>query len=384
MSRPAPPNVLWLTKGLGLGGVERLLSLAATHVDPARFHVEIAYLLPWKDAFVDQIRDAGVPVHCLGAARTADVRWVARLRRLVRSRDIALVHTHSPVPAVAARTCLGRSRPAIMHTEHNVWSRYRLPTYVTNTATYGRNAAVIAVSHGVADSVRRPAWAPWLSLPEVHTLHHGIDENLVRRGSTARAEARRVLGLADDAPVVGTVANFTPKKDQRCLLVAARRLASSHPGLRLVLVGSGPLEEDLRSQVRRDDLSAQVVFTGSRDDVQRLLPAFDVFALSSLHEGLPISLLEAMAAGVPTVATRVGGIPEAMTDGREGVLVAPQDVDALAEAIGRLLDDPRLRARMGAAAVETAGRFSITRAVDATQDLYDAVLATRAPAKAAS
>lgn len=380
MIQTSPTRVLWLTKGLGLGGAERLLSLAATHLDASRFEVELAYLLPWKDAFVEQVRRAGVPVHCLGAARTTDPRWVLRLRRLVRSREIALVHTHSPVPAVAARTCLG-GRPMLVHTEHNVWSRYRLPTLVANAATYGRNAAVIAVSQGVADSIHRPSWAPWVHLPSVDVLHHGIDEQLVRRGSRARAEARRLLGLSDAELVVGTVANFTPKKDQRSLLRAARVLVSTHPRLRVVLIGSGPLEQELRTQVRHEGLEAQVIFTGARGDVQQVLPAFDVFVLSSLHEGLPISLLEAMAAGLPSVATQVGGIPEALTDGREGLLVPPGDVDALAGALATLLDDAALRARMGAAAAQTAGGFSITRAVRATEELYEQVLGA-APAEA--
>lgn len=367
--------VLWLAKGLGLGGAERLLSLAATHVDRERFRVELAYLLPWKDAFVEEVRDAGVPVHCLAGGRVSDPRWVARLRHLVRSRDVRLVHTHSPVPAIAARTALARPMPAVVHTEHNVWSRYRRPTRVANAVTYGRNAAVIAVSDGVAESVRRPAWAPWLRLPPVQVLHHGIDERRVCSGPHARAEARDVLGLADDEQVVGTVANFTPKKDQRSLLASTARLAASQRRLRVVLVGSGPLEDDLRAQVRREGLASRVLFTGSRDDVQRLLPAFDVFVLSSLHEGLPIALLEAMAAGLPVVATHVGGVPEAMTDGREGYLVSPRDVDALTAAIATLLDDPGLGARMGAEGMGTAARFSIAEAVRATEDLYDAVLA---------
>lgn len=381
MSTGASARVLWLVKGLGLGGAERLLSLAATHVDRSRFEVELAYLLPWKDAFVEDVRRAGVPVHCLGATRTRDPRWVVRLRRLVAARGITLVHTHSPVPAVAARTCLG-GHPVVVHTEHNVWSRYRAPTFAANAATYGRNAAVIAVSQGVADSIRRPPWAPWVRLPSVQVLHHGIDERLVRRGSRARADARRLLGLDDSEQVVGTVANFTPKKDQRSLLEAARQLAATHPRLRVVLIGSGPLEEELRAQVHRDGLDDRVRFTGSRDDVQAILPAFDVFVLSSLHEGLPISLLEAMAAALPSVTTDVGGIREVVTHGREGLLVPPRQVDALTTALSQVLDSPQLSARMGAAAADTASGFSITHAVRATEELYEQVLSGAARAEA--
>lgn len=376
-------RVLWLTKGLGLGGAERLLATAVGHVDPERFAVEVAYVLPWKDAFVPAIRDRGVAVHCLGATRTTDPRWAARLRRLVRHGGFDLVHTHSPVPAVAVRIALGARRPALVHTEHNVWTRYRWPTYAANAASYGRNAAVIAVSQGVADSVRRPRWARWVALPPMTVLHHGIDEQLVRSGGEARSRARALLGLDAHDQVVGTVANFTPKKDQRSLLAAVQSLVAGHDRLRLVLIGSGPLEQALRVQAQQMDLGDRVLFTGARDDVQTLLPAFDVFALSSLHEGLPIALLEAMAAGIPCVATRVGGVPEAMTHGAEGLLVPPSDSDALAAAIAGLLDDSQRRAALGAAAARTAARFSIAHAVRVTEGIYADVLGAPAARTAA-
>lgn len=377
----SPARVLWLMKGLGRGGAERLLSCSVAHVDPARFAVEVAYVLPWKDAFVGDIARDGTPVHCLDDG--AGFSWVRRLRRLVRSGDFDLVHTHSPVAAVAARTCLGPRGPALVHTEHNVWPRYRRPTYASNAATYGRNTAVIAVSDGVGESIRRPGWAPWMSLPPVSVIHHGIDERLVRRGSAARAHGRGLLGLTDEDLVIGTVGNLTAKKDQRSLLAAAGMLSRAHPRLRVVLIGTGPLADELHRHAAADGLGDRVLFAGSRDDVQTLLPAFDVFALSSLHEGLSIAVLEAMAAGLPCVLTRVGGLPEAMTDGHEGLFVSPGDPEALATALDKLLHDPDLRAQLGAAGVATAGRFSIAAAMATTQDLYDDALrrtAARRPA----
>jgi glycosyltransferase involved in cell wall biosynthesis len=368
----SPARVLMLTKGLGRGGTERLLAGAVRHLDRARFAVEVAYLLPWKDAFVGEVEAAGVPVHCLEAPRASSIGWVPRLRRLVREHDIDLVHTHMPVPAAVARSVLPGRRPAFVHTEHNLWGRYRLPTRLANRATYGRNAAVIAVSDGVAASIR--------SRVPVDVVTHGIDIERLHRADDARREvrreARRQLGLDADAPVIGTVGNFTAKKDQATLLAAAARLADEHPGLRVVLVGSGPLEDDLRSRSRQLGLGDTVVFAGSRDDVFDLLPAFDVFTLSSRFEGLPISLLEAMASGVPPVVTRVGGIPEVVTDGDDGVLVEPGDPEGLATALGKLLADPGRRAELATGAVERAAAFDLAHAVRRIEAIYDRALRT--------
>ncbi|MDQ3972761.1 MAG: glycosyltransferase, partial [Actinomycetota bacterium] len=139
-----PARVLWLIKGLGRGGAERLLSLSVPHLRRDRYQVEVAYLLPHKRALVDEIAGRGIPVHCLGGRLGADPSWMWRLWRLLRTGAYDLVHTHSPYPAVAARLLAGRRGPLVVHTEHNVWPRYRLPTFTANAATYGRNRAVIA------------------------------------------------------------------------------------------------------------------------------------------------------------------------------------------------------------------------------------------------
>lgn len=366
-------RVLWVAKGLGRGGAEKLLVTGAAHLDHARFEVEVAYLLPWKDQLVLDLTSRGLRVHCLQQEGPADLRWVPRLRRLVHEGRFDIVHTHMPVPAVAARLVSGKVR--LVHTEHNVWQRYRRPTYWANALTFRRNAAVIAVSDAVAQSMR-PGLLP---RPPATTevLLHGVEHGALRSGPAARSAARTALGLPAEAPVIGTVANFTPKKDQRTLLAAFAEVRRAHPEARLVMIGSGPLEEVLRQQVRSLGLGDAVLMPGSRDDVLDLLPAFDVFTLSSLHEGLSIALIEALGSGVPAVCTRVGGVHEALRDGVDGLLVPAASAHALAEALARLLDDPGLRARYAANAVEGARRFDIGVAVERIEEIYDEVLARR-------
>lgn len=354
-------RVLMLTKGLGRGGTERLVVGAARHLDRRRFDLEVAYLLPWKDAFVPDVEATGTPVHCLDGPRPTSLGWLRRLRRLVRDREIELVHTHMPLPAAYARLALPGRRPAFVHTEHNLWDRYQRPTRWANALTYCRNARVIAVSDGVAASIRS-------SVP-VEVVVHGVDPTQVVTGPAARRTARDRLGLDPDAPVVGTVGNFTPKKDQATLLRAVAALAGDAAPT-LVLVGLGPLEGELRALAGELGIERRVVFAGSRDDVFELLPGFDAFVLSSRFEGLPIALLEAMATGVAPVATPVGGIPEVITDGVDGLLVPPGDPDALGAALGKVLRDGALRADLGARARARARDFDLVHAVRRTEAIY--------------
>jgi glycosyltransferase involved in cell wall biosynthesis len=354
-----------LTKGLGRGGTERLLCGTVRLLDRDAYDVEVAYLLPWKDALVGEIESAGVPVHCLDGPRATSVAWIGRLRRLARERDFDVVHTHMPLPAVAARLALARRGPALVHTEHNMWDRYRFPTRWANRVTYGRNAAAVAVSAAVAASVRAPR-----PVPEV--VLHGLDAPaaLADLPTPADREAgRRALGIPPDGPVIGTVGNFTAKKDQTTLV----RALALVPGARLVLVGTGPREPELRALVAERGLDDRVVFAGSRDDVAALLPAFDVFALSSRFEGLPIALLEAMAAGRACVATAVGGVPEVVTDGVDGVLVPPGDAGAFAATLVALLADPDRRAALGEKAAARSRDFRLEVAVGQLAAIYDRV-----------
>lgn len=365
--RRDPVGVLMLAKGLGRGGAERLLTGMVRHIDRSRFRVEVAYMLPWKDAFVTEIEATGVPVHCLDARRAISLGWVGRLRDLVRSHDIRLVHTHMPLSAAMARLALrGTGGPAMLHTEHNLWGRYPRPTRCANALTYGRNARVIAVSGSVAASIR--------SRRPVHTVVHGIDIAALRHGPNAKAQARRTLGLPNHVTVVGTVGNFTAKKDHTTMLRAFADVKREHRGARLVLVGIGPLENMLRGQAQELHLSDAVLFTGMRDDVYDLLPAFDVFVLSSRFEGLPIAMLEAMGSGVPPVATRVGGIPEVITHDQNGLLVEPNDAAELAGSVTKLLADDAMRSRFAASARVRATDFDLASAVRTIEDIYDTAI----------
>jgi glycosyltransferase involved in cell wall biosynthesis len=359
-------GVLIVIKGLGRGGAEQLLASGVPYLDRQRYRYRFAYLLPWKDSLVPELEAAGLPVHCLNGGG-AGAGWVGRLRALLRREGIRLVHVHSPVAAAGARLVAGRG-VRVVYTEHNLWSRYHRATWAANLATFPRNDHVFAVSDVVRASVRYPGPLRRLPMPPLETLHHGLDPATADgfQADGVRAE----LGIPLDAPVVGSVANFKAAKDHATLLRAAARVRQAVPELRLLLVGQGPLEAETRRLAGELGLQEAVVFAGFRPDARRLAAAFDVFALSSTYEGLPIALIEAMALGRPAVVTRVGGTPEVVSDGTHGLVVPPRDPAALAAALLRLLGDPGLRASMGAAARSRALDFDIRKAVRRMEQVY--------------
>jgi glycosyltransferase involved in cell wall biosynthesis len=212
----------------------------------------------------------------------------------------------------------------------------------------------------------------------VHTIVNGIDVAAYRRGEEARRRARSEFTIPSEAPVAGIVARLTPAKDHLNLFDAFVRVRATHRDARLLLVGDGELRADLERAVAARGLSSVVVFAGKRDDVAEMLSAMDVFVLSSATEGLAMTLLEAMAAGLPVVATRVGGNAEVVVDGATGRLVAPRDPDALAAAIGQVLADRTQARAMGARGAERARvHFGIDGMVGAYTALYDALAASR-------
>jgi glycosyltransferase involved in cell wall biosynthesis len=363
-------RVLLLIKGLGRGGAEQLVVNAVEYGDGARFEYQVAYLLPWKDAFVADLHALGVMTTCLDGAK--GVAWLVRLRRLIRDQGIDVVHVHSPYAASFARCSLPRSLPMVT-TEHNVWPRYHRATYWANATTFPRNDHVFAVSDEVRDSIRYPKPLRFLHTPPLETLHHGIDFERVT-ATPAPTGLREELGIAADAPVVGTVANFKPHKGHEYLVRTAALVSRVRPDVRFVFVGAGPQQDEIRSEAARLGVGGAVIFAGFREDALRVARIFDLYAMSSVHEGLPLALLESMAIGCPPVATRVGGINAIIEDGESGYIVEPRDPEAQADRILALLADASLRSRMGSAARDKAAAFDVRATFRRIEHVYSELL----------
>jgi glycosyltransferase involved in cell wall biosynthesis len=363
-------RVLWLTKGLGPGGAERLLVALARTIDRGRFECTAAYLLPEKQHLVGELAEAGVPSVCLQGAAEHDPRWAGRMRRLVVDRGIDLVHAHAPYPAAVARPALralGRRRPAIVYTEHNSWDGYGRTTRWANALTYPLDDARLAVSPETLASMPRPFRR------RTEVLIHGIELEDVAAHGTARERVRGELGVDDATVLVVTVANLRAHKDYPTLLGAARRALDAGAPIRLVAVGQGPLEADVQALARRLELGDAFQLLGYRPDALDVLAAADIFTLSSKAEGYPVSLMEALALGLPVVVTAVGGIPEAVRSGVEGLTVPAGRPDLLGDALATLAGDPRRRAELSRAARARSALFDIRRATERIEAVYDGV-----------
>jgi glycosyltransferase involved in cell wall biosynthesis/GNAT superfamily N-acetyltransferase len=363
-------------KGLGPGGAERLLCAAARAHDHERFHIECAFVLPWKDHLAEELERAGVETHCMSRRRT-DRRWPLRLAELVRDGEWDIVHVHSPLPGsvarLATRSMRKADRPRLVSTEHNRWATHRGPTRWLNRLTSRWDDVSFAVTDEVRESMSGPV------AKRVDTLQHGIDVEATAKASADRDAVRTELGIGLDENVVGTVANFRPQKDYPNLFRAARLLADRQVPVRIVAVGQGPQEAEIRQLHDDLGLGDRVILTGFRDDAVRVMGACDVFTLASQWEGLPVALMEALALGLPVVATNVGGVAEEMHDDIDALLVPPNDSTALADALERAVNDSALRERLGAASFARAGDFDVHRAVDRIEATYTEL----APAEAA-
>jgi glycosyltransferase involved in cell wall biosynthesis len=361
-----PIRVLHLIKGLGPGGAERLLVSAAHVRDREAFDYSVAYLLPWKTAFVRDLEELGVPTQCLGVRHEQDLRWLLRLRGLLERYHV--VHVHSPYVAgmtrLVARSMPERRRPGLVSTEHNVWSSHTRASRALNAATFPIGDAWLAVSDEVRGSM------PERLRKRVEVVVHGIVIGDIENELAQRDTVRRELGLRDDEVVIGTVANFRAQKGYPDLLAATRLLADRKVPARFVIVGQGPLEDEIRALHATLGLDGYVDILGYRPDAIRVLAGCDIFALASHYEGYPVAVMEALAVGLPIVATAVGGIPEAVREGVEGFLVPPRRPELLADAVETLVRDPDRRRAMGKAAVERGRRYDIDGAVRRTEQIY--------------
>ncbi len=292
-----------------------------------------------------------------------------RLAGWLRRREPDVVHVHSGVwckGARAARIAGVRRVVFTMHGLDGVRPRYEslLDMWAGRHTT-----AAVTVSGAFVDYLTDKARIP---ASRVHVIPNGIDLDRFRPGPRTM-RVRRALQIDDDAVLIGHVARFSPVKNHALLVDAFARVAARTPRAFLALVGDGPLRGQIESQVRAAGLTGRVGFVGEVADLHQVYPDFDILVLSSTSEAAPMSVLEAMATGVPIVATAVGGVPALLGQGEAGVLVPPTGAAELAEALCSLVDDAEERRRLGQAArLRTEARYSDTRMVDAYEALYAA------------
>jgi glycosyltransferase involved in cell wall biosynthesis len=305
----------------------------------------------------------------------SDIRAFWSLVTILRQRRFDVVHTHRSKAALLGLLAARIARvPITVNTAHMfgfMIIRHALGRgvfWIYDKLLFAIGAdAVITVS----ESIRSAVLAGHL-VPErkVRRVYYGIEYSPLVP-TIPPAGLRASLGLGDDETIVIVVARHVPQKGLDMLIESAARVVSAFPRTRFLLVGDGPLRRGLEQQAIGLGLANQVLFLGERSDVAKLLQLADIFALSSVAEGLPIAILEAMAAGKPVVATGVDGVPEAVSDGETGYVVCSRDPAEMASALGRLIADPALRKRLGRAGrMRLEREFSLERMTANMEALY--------------
>lgn len=368
-------RLLWLIDSLTLGGAESLTASFAGEARRRGWELTVAFLKRLGDnAYEDAVRRTGVPVVHLEAKNLRDFRAYLRLRRLLRSEGFDVVHAHLAYASIWGACAASGAGVPLVATLHaapervGALSREGLRQKLLVALLARRAARVVAVSEALART-----WIDrGLPAESIEVIHNGIDLSDFAPASRDRDDLRRELDLPLNAPVLTTVTALRPGKGLEDLLDAFARLLRERPQAVLVVAGDGPLGESLELEARELGLGDSVRWLGLRRDVPRILAASDVFVLPSRWDAFPTAVLEAMAAGVPVVATRTGGIPEMVESPVHGLLTPPGDVSALEQAVSKLLAlDPADRTDFGRRGRRrVAESFSLEAWGDRLETLY--------------
>lgn len=353
-------RVLLVTKGLDIGGIERMVVDLAKGLAREGAAVHVAVVNDRRDRLLSQLDQSPVTVHRLGGSDRIGWRAGWRLARLVRSSDFDVVHVHGPLPSIVARLVPG-GRPVVT-TSHTPLSALRRPTRLAWRLTARGDAATIAVSAAVTASM------PARTSGRTVVIPHGLDSEAI---AAARARGRRPL---DEEVLAVTVASHRDAKNYPNLLRAVRAAGDRGAALRLIAVGDGPDLERHRQLARELGIGHAVTFRPPTVDVLEVIAGADVLVVASDYEGQPLVVMEALALGVPVVATAVGRVPELVSPA-VGRVVPPGDPGALGAALAELAADPDLRASLAANASRRAEAWTLHDVASAHLALYQRLAA---------
>jgi glycosyltransferase involved in cell wall biosynthesis len=336
-----------------------------------------------EGSLIEEVRQRGIPLTILPGMRRElsplnDLRVIGQLRQLMTDENgrprYDIVHTHSSKAGVVGRIAAAWAKiPLIVHTVHG-WSFHdRMPPgrrglYVALeriAARYSHKMIVVSpkdIEKGLAQGIGRP--------DDYVVIRSGIELDRFGHPTVPPAEMRRRLGLPLDAPVIGSVTRLSPQKSPLDLVDAFAQVQQQRPDARLVVVGDGPLRPQVEQRLEELRIANRVILTGLRRDIPELMAAFDIFVLSSLWEGLPRVLPQAMASGLPIVCTEADGTAEAVVDGENGFLTPRGRPEILADRILTLLADEPLRQKMGENGRSRAPEFGAVKMVQDIDTLY--------------
>jgi glycosyltransferase involved in cell wall biosynthesis len=339
-------RVLHLTEDLGIGGLERILASIALHLDRQTYDPHV-WCLARGGEVAEELQQQGVKVRVLGLSSCYHPAGILALARQLRATGFHIVHTHGYFAGTIGRLAAALAGlPVLIHHVHSTYHEYEPRHRFVEKSLAHLTDRVICVTSAVRDFVKNGEGIP---TGKTAIIHNGVARP--DRGMQA-AEIRRErqqLGIGPEEKVVASVGSLTANKGHSVLLRSIAQVTSQVPGTRLIVAGDGPLREELAAEARKLGVAAAVTWAGVRTDVYRLLQLSDLFVLPSLYrEGLSLAVLEAMASNLPVIATNLGGMSEAVRNGKTGLLVSPGEVRELASAMADLLRDEGRSKSMGA------------------------------------
>ncbi len=364
-------RVLQVIATLDRAGAEKQLVDLCRNLDRSKFEPAMCCLTR-GGPFAADLRRAGIPLRLLNKRGRWDLRVIWRAMRVIREFQPQIVHTWLPTANTLGRVAgLFAGVPVLIASERSKDAWKGAARLMADRILAKRTTRIVTNAEAVRDFL-----ADEIGLPKekIRVIRNGL--NLAEFDAAAARGPSAALPDPEGCTVVGTVGRLERQKGMADLIEAVARLPRDLQQVKLWIVGEGPLERKLQLKAAELEMGERVRFLGERSDVPALMRRFDLFALSSLWEGLPNVVLEAMAARRAVVATKVDGTPEAVTHGWTGVLAPPSNPVVLAQALERLLRDPALRRKYGEAGRQKVEqRFGLDRMVQETQDMYREALA---------
>lgn len=370
-------SVLHLISSSAFLGAERVVCELSSCLDPCKFNVHIGLIGSPNmvvEAFEKALCGTSVLVTHFSCSGKISLSAVTEIQKYTDRNNIKIVHSHgykSDLFALCVKTFSSHNLVMIA-TNHNwITSSIKERMYRTvDTFVLRRFNQVVAVS----DVLRNEMLSKGIRPEKVDVIDNGINVN-IKVSPAVHSNVRDELGLSDKHFVIGCVASLTHEKAHVDLITAFAHLVKTFPESRLVIVGSGFLDEELRRLAATLGVVENIVFTGYRHDARELYAAFDVFALVSRSEGLPMAMLEAMSASLPVVVSAVGAIPQVVRSMENGILITPGDIDDIVNYLMKLCQEPLLRESLGRnARSEVVTHYSVNRMARDYEHLYDKVL----------
>ena len=371
-------NVLHIYQNSKIGGIQQQILGIVRGYDREKFNPMVCCFGPRME-LGREIEKAGIDFVALDRQRYNKFSpgIILDLYRLMKERDIHVLRTHKYRANLYGRIAGRLARvPVIIASEHNIYRNEKEKRFTRRIA----NKILSMVTDKmvtVSDAIRRDILKyDKVSPSKIMVLHNGVDTERFKPGTNPR-DVRKQFALSKDDVVLCFVGRLVPSKGLHYLIEAVALLKKDYP-VKLLIVGDGSLMEGLKKIAKDTGLEESVIFTGLRRDITDILSSIDIFVLSSIKEGFPNSLLEAMAMGKPIVATAVGGIPEVIVHGSNGLLVQAEDREGLADAIKTVIDDPHLAKNMGIAARDfIESSYSIKATVRRWEELYRELLSKK-------